>query len=54
MKITMSNNENTSEEGWWMVHRMAEFLSAMVLSSLTRLEAEWESRPEVGSSRNSS
>mmetsp|Transcript_24758 Transcript_24758/g.80941 ORF Transcript_24758/g.80941 Transcript_24758/m.80941 type:complete len:258 (-) Transcript_24758:2456-3229(-) len=49
---TLWKPENTSAEGWWMVHRTAaELRVAMVESSFMTAAAAAESSPEVGSSR---
>jgi len=54
MKITKSNKKNTSDEGWWMVNKIVLSFAAIFFSKLTKLKAENESRPEVGSSKKSS
>lgn len=48
----LSNMENTSEEGWWMVQTMVLPLFARDFSTVTTFWAMNESKPEVGSSQN--
>ncbi len=52
IKMTVSKRKNTSEEGWWIVHRIVQLFAATFFSKFTKLNAEKESKPEVGSSKN--
>ena len=52
--IYLSNMAYTSDEGWWMVQMMVLPWAANCCSAVTKLWAMNESRPDVGSSANSS
>ena len=54
INIAKSNKKKTSDDGWWMVNKIVQSLLAIFFSRFTRLKAEKESSPEVGSSRNRS
>lgn len=51
-RSSRSNWPRSVEDGWWMVQRMACPASASSRKSFTIDQADWESNPEVGSSRN--
>ena len=52
MITNLSNRENTSEEGWWMVTTMFLWAFASLFRNTTIFSAMLASSPEVGSSAN--
>mmetsp|Transcript_7179 Transcript_7179/g.11915 ORF Transcript_7179/g.11915 Transcript_7179/m.11915 type:complete len:301 (+) Transcript_7179:857-1759(+) len=52
IRMRWSNDSKISEEGWWMVNRTLAPALATFFRTLQSCKAENESRPEVGSSRN--